>query len=288
VRAGSQGATQTVHMVMPLAGRVEKLAVFLKMLVEAVPLPGGDPIHLTVAYFRASDQTDAEHTATVANMTVLLDQHVASGLKYTVLQVDGGFSRGVGLESGANSIVMEQGAPDPLMFFVDVDMTFDAGFLFRCRATPVLGERVYYPTVYSLYQDHVSIAREMQNAGLWREAGFGMVCLYRSDFRELGGFDKTITGWGKEDVDLFDRMVRAFDVVRAVDEGIMHEWHDKICDPNLTAKQLIMCNGAKANMEGDKMVLGSKLAHARHELAEIASSGTKSPGLADNHTIAPV
>jgi len=92
------------------------------------------------------------------------------------------------------------------------------------------GTRVYYPTVFSLYEKHVSIASEMQNAGLWREAGFGMVCVYRSDFQALGGFDKQIDGWGKEDVDLFDRMIRKFDVVRAVDDGIMHNWHDKVSE----------------------------------------------------------
>ena len=110
---------------------------------------------------------------------------------------------------------------------------------------------MYYPTVFSLYEKHVSIASEMQNAGLWREAGFGMACVYRSDFQALGGFDKQIDGWGKEDVDLFDRMIRKFDVVRAVDDGIMHNWHDKVsmaflCMNYIARVMSILRNGSRA------------------------------------------
>lgn len=35
-----------------------------------------------------------------------------------------------------------------------------------------------------------------------------MVCLYKTDFKALGGFSKTITGWGREDVDFYDRTVK--------------------------------------------------------------------------------
>lgn len=263
---------QTLYMVMPLAGRLEVLVGFLKMLAKAVPLPGGAPVHLTVAYFQPPGDSADQHQAGAANVSALLEGYAARGLQYHVLPMEGEFSRGGGLEAGAKSVTPTDSDANPLLFFVDVDMTFDSSFLFRCRVTPRPGERVYYPTVFSLYQDHVSITREMQNAGLWREAGFGMVCVHRGDFLSLGGFDKTIRGWGKEDVDLFDRMIRRFDVVRAVDDGIMHEWHDKYCDPALPLKQLIMCNGAKANMEGDKMVLGAKLARARHVISQLNST----------------
>ena len=36
--------------------------------------------------------------------------------------------------------------------------------------------------------------------------GYGMASMYNSDLRSLGGFDKSIKGWGKEDVDLFDKV----------------------------------------------------------------------------------
>ena len=44
--------------------------------------------------------------------------------------------------------------------------------------------------------------------GAWRNYGLGMVCLYQSDFKSLSGFSKTITGWGREDVDFYERVVK--------------------------------------------------------------------------------
>jgi hypothetical protein len=44
--------------------------------------------------------------------------------------------------------------------------------------------------------------------GAWRNYGLGMVCIYQSDFKNIGGFSKTITGWGREDVDFYERMVK--------------------------------------------------------------------------------
>ena len=58
---------------------------------------------------------------------------------------------------------------------------------------------------------------------------------------------------------------------------LQHEWHDKFCDPDLEEHQFIMCQGARANMEGDKMVLGNKLAQCRVEtdrMHQLAKTGT--------------
>ena len=103
-----------------------------------------------------------------------------------------------------------------------------------------------------------------------------MVCLYRNDFLRLGGFNHSIHGWGAEDVDLYDRAVRhpEIDVFRATDSGIMHLWHDKECDrAALSEEQYVMCLGAKANMEGDKIELGKIIGRYRVELAELRARG---------------
>ena len=50
---------------------------------------------------------------------------------------------------------------------------------------------------------------------------------------------------------------------------MQHEWHDKFCDPDLEEHQFIMCQGARANMEGDKMALGLKLAQCRVETERV-------------------
>ena len=230
-------------------------------------------------YYAHSEDTDDA----LGQLQALLDPYTSRGLQSSIIAAPGEFSRGRGLELGAEHVTDE----NALLFFVDVDMsvviflifwlrhvlvqssievepncslrfglsphrhrahtarsgrgvevffaavllptlilsssrngdcdwssvffvfyyrltfdlpplrTFDEKFLHRCRSNPVPGRTVYYPTVFSLYENHVSIAGEMQNAGLWREAGFGMVCLYRKDFFALGGFDKKIEGWGQ-------------------------------------------------------------------------------------------
>ena len=158
-------------------------------------------------------------------------------------------------------------ADDPLLFFVDVDMTITTEFLHRCRNNAVAGARVYFPVVWSFYRGQSTPLQKSRyaNTGLWRESGFGMACMHASDFWSVGGFAKNLKGWGLEDVLLFETFVKkaSIDVVRAFDPGIYHLWHDKVC----SGKQLdgdqskaYMCKGAAAMMEGDKRDLAMRLA----------------------------
>jgi predicted glycosyltransferase involved in capsule biosynthesis len=51
-----------------------------------------------------------------------------------------------------------------------------------------------------------------------------MLCIHRSDFFNVGGFDKETKGWGMEDVLMFEKLIKheQVDVIRAVDSGIYH------------------------------------------------------------------
>ena len=77
-------------------------------------------------------------------------------------------------------------------------MLFTADFFRRMLSNVVPGV-AFYPIIFSQYDPHyvgqISDDFEIQeNSGFWREYGYGMVALYKSDFDKAGGFDVKIEG----------------------------------------------------------------------------------------------
>ena len=58
-----------------------------------------------------------------------------------------------------------------------------------------------------------------------------MVCISGSDFAGTNGYNPNIVGWGREDVEFYERVLTnaSLQVMRAVDEGLIHIWHPKEC-----------------------------------------------------------
>jgi glycosyltransferase involved in cell wall biosynthesis len=61
----------------------------------------------------------------------------------------------------------------------------------------------------------------------WRGARGSNMAFWRADLEKVGGFDTSFSGWGREDSDIFIRMIRAG--VRRKDgrfaSGVLHLWH---------------------------------------------------------------
>ena len=61
----------------------------------------------------------------------------------------------------------------------------------------------------------------------WRGARGSNMAFWRSDLEKVDGFDGSFSGWGREDSDLFIRLIRAG--VRRKDgrfaSGVLHLWH---------------------------------------------------------------
>ena len=240
---------EIIHFVLPLAGRLEIFKRFMANY-ERISLKTGASTTLTVLYF-VEVSSHEEHAKVYQHYR---DKYPKAILSWVSMK--GTFSRSLGLSVG-----VQRHTKRALLFFCDVDLEFTAEFLGRCRATSILGEQVYYPSVFSQFKPEIAFRNEQkpntsfyytEDAGFWRIYAFGIACLYRYDFDRIGGFDTTIQGWGLEDVDLYDRFVASnnVSVFRSVDPGLIHIFHDVECDKNLAEKQLTMCISSKAQTYG--------------------------------------
>lgn len=246
-----------INLIVPLSGRVDTFRQFMELFVEQCIKKDGR-VFLTLVYFGEEGREEVRQI-----LTETAEQHNYESYKF--IERRDSFSRGIGLLAGVESWI----DGEVLQFFCDVDVTFKHGFLDRCRLNATPGTKVYYPIVFSLYNPSIVYAdsdtipswREQlvlkRDTGFWRTFGFGMTCIYRSDFLFMRGFDTKIQGWGMEDVKLYRKIAQSnLNIIRAPDPGIFHMWHEKTCDPRLPIAQYNMCLSSKALGEASHVQLG--------------------------------
>lgn len=89
--------------------------------------------------------------------------------------------------------------------------------------------------------------------GYFRQYGFGILAMYKCDFERVGGFDLKIKGWGMEDVQMFETLIKSnLSVFRAADDSLIHIFHSVTCDKTLEKPQFLMCLGTKASTYGSE------------------------------------
>ncbi|XP_070544984.1 chondroitin sulfate N-acetylgalactosaminyltransferase 1-like [Ptychodera flava] len=248
---------QTINMILPLSGRVDKFNTFLDRF-EQVCINTDKNVYLTVVYFGSDGLSEIQQALNALSVKNNFKQ-------YRVVNIEAEFSRGRGLEEGVKSW---QG-DNVILFFCDVDIAFTQDFLDRCRLHSEPGTKVYYPIVFSLfnpaivYEDSPVMPTEEEqlrihkDTGFWRDFGFGMTCQYRSDFVSIKGFDVDIKGWGMEDTHLYRKYLHSnLAMIRVPDRGIFHMYHPKHCEPSLTPEQYKACIGSKALNEASHTQLG--------------------------------
>jgi len=255
---------EPVNFILTLAGRFENFKRFMGYYEAACFTQTQSCTMLIVLYSTFDPLTDKiAETEAVVNETLMRYPHQS----IRVIRAKGKFNRGVGLEIGATYY-----PDDALLFFVDVDLAFSSAVVDRVRLSTIEGRQVYYPIVYSQFSPvwtfNVSKgevipqlpftpgwdqSKTFQNdayfgaiSGYWR-FGFGMASIYNSDLRKVGGFDLSIQGWGKEDVDLFTKVLNSqlLDIIRTPDIDIVHIHHDIHCDRSLKEDQLRQCFGTQ-------------------------------------------
>ncbi|VVC98773.1 unnamed protein product [Leptidea sinapis] len=89
--------------------------------------------------------------------------------------------------------------------------------------------------------------------GYFRQYGFGILSIFKCDFHRVGGFDLNIKGWGLEDVEFFETLIKSnLTVYRIADDSLVHKFHSVDCDKNLEKSQFLMCLGTKASTYGSE------------------------------------
>lgn len=238
----SDALHEVVNIVLPLAGRTETFKRFLENF-EDICLKTDEKVRLAVVLF--TDNSDSDSSAEAKRVFEDLKSRYPD-VDLRILEASGSFSRALALEVGAKIFSL-----DSLLFFIDVDIVIDYGVMERIRLNTVRGRQVYFPVIFSEYDSELIEKGSDQSLlsderGYWRQFGYGIVSIYHSDLISVGGFDTTIQGWGKEDVDLFSKVVRSnLTVFRAADPGMIHVFHPISCDPQLENSQYEMCWGSK-------------------------------------------
>ena len=227
---------ETVHFIVPLSKKLKEFTRFLASLKDAF-LIYSEPIAVLIVYFPES------FSSTEYIQLINKYQQEFPQTEFQWLQMPGSFNRARALQQGVEYL-----RTSSLVFFSDVDLVFQPEFVYRCRGNTIRGKQVYMPLMFGQYNpDIVYFNKSIPNtnfvytksAGRWRIHSYGPVCIYGSDVRAIGGLNTNIKGWGQEDVDFANRVMRrGLTIFRAPDQGIVHVYHQHIpCDESLKSKR---------------------------------------------------
>ncbi|CAB3410902.1 unnamed protein product [Caenorhabditis bovis] len=235
----------TLHMVLPLRGRASIFARFAQHL-KSICSRGADDLSVSLTIVLYSSEDEADNRSTIEILR-------SSSIPVSVIEMgDAPFSRGIALMRGAGTL-----PSNALLFFTDVDMLFTCDALRRIKLNTILNAQIYFPIVFSEFS-HESWSENDKlladafhygrRRGYFRHFGYGLAAMYKADLMKIGGFDTKIEGWGKEDVDLFEKAIKynKLRVLRSPEPGLVHIYHPIHCDENMPAAQKEMCHGSKA------------------------------------------
>ena len=255
-----------IHMIVPVSGRLFNLKRLLANF-NYVVMNSKDPtlsnVYLHIILMETAEES-GERMSTIADyVNKFLSDHRATRI-HLIEVTNGNFTRGFARSYGASRF-----NDTDLLFFIDLDMVFTRDLFPRIRHHTIFNKQVYFPIIFSQYdptywlnnQTEMSFSQFhlREDIGYWRQYGFGMLGIYKADLGQIGNWNVEISGWGKEDVEIYDKLVQSphLNVFRAVDQSLMHIFHTKECLSSLREDQLNMCRGTKSITLGSQRVLAS-------------------------------
>lgn len=180
------------------------LALFpncVKALAEAAKALDGE-VELVVADFGSDDDPPERWI-----------HDLAGRLRVRVLQLDGGFSRGLGLNAAV------QAARADRLLLTDADVLIDGDVLIRAMEV-IDQDKAWWPIFRCLNEDG--------SPASWQDFGHGIAALHRDVFNASGGVPE-FESWGGEDNLFSERVHRHRPGVRERWPGLRHQWHPEHC-----------------------------------------------------------
>ncbi|CAF1402199.1 unnamed protein product [Rotaria sp. Silwood1] len=166
------------------------------------------------------------------------------------------YNRGLGRQLASKYFSNNQ-----LLFFLDVDIIFTRQSLINTRRLMIHQLSisfctVYFPIIYSFFSNisivnNHSINDVRTNFGLFSIYGFGNVAVRKQDLDRIGGWEINNHDWGVEDGNLFQQFVNISSecyVFRAVEPGLKHAYHKKMCNGIKDQARFNMCYYAEVNL----------------------------------------
>ncbi|CAF4655305.1 unnamed protein product, partial [Rotaria sp. Silwood2] len=258
-----------IHMIVPVSGRLPTLKRLLNNFNHVVIRTNDTDllnIHLYVILMETTEDSGERMSTIIDYIKKFIHDNHASRIH--LIQVkDGNFTRGYARSYGASRF-----NDTDLLFFIDLDMVFTRDLFPRIRHHTIFNKQAYFPIIFSQYDPHYwempqyesnfSSFKLRDDIGYWRQYGFGMLGIYKADLRSSGNWNVEISGWGKEDVEIYDKLVQSptLNVFRTIDTSLMHVFHTKECSPTLRNDQMNMCKGTKS------ITLGSQRTLVKHVL----------------------
>jgi len=256
-----------IHMIVPVSGRLATLKRLLTNFDRVVMRSSEidlQNVHLYVVLMETAEESGESMSIIVEYVRKFIQEHHASRIHLIQVQ-NGNFTRGFARSYGASHF-----NDTDLLFFIDLDMIFTKELFPRIRHHTIFQKQVYFPIIFSQYDPHYWDSKAIDNdfqsfqlrddIGYWRQYGFGMLGIYKADLGSIGNWNVEISGWGKEDVEIYDKLVQSpkLTVFRTIDTSLMHIFHTKECSLTLRDDQMKMCKGTKS------ITLGSQRTLVRH------------------------
>lgn len=139
-----------------------------------------------------------------------------------------------------------------LMYISDIDTALRSDFIMRCRKTTHLGQRIYIPIPFQLYNDSYTYKMHQRpkvpfvsrEAGYWDHSNYHHICIYKSDFilaEKSGHYVQDHISPDSPALLIAGAMKQGIQTIRAPDPGLMRNHQPKLCPTTMGATARESC-----------------------------------------------